>query len=806
MLQLAHLLGGHHGLERVQHPLPGSGAAREVAEERVRHEGDGREHHDGRRARRAAAGAAEQDAGAVDRREPAEHEQERHPVEPADAGDLPVVGLGAGDAVEQVGGPLVDAGRLSAVLVDAGEPPLGNAPLRSPPGPRRRPPVAGSRGRCRTAPGRRPRGAGRTRRSAGWPPPPWRTARRRSGRGRAAHRARGAPPPGPGAAGGGRRPPAARAAPAAARTRRASGRTRTPLLSPRRTAYWAPDGNEARTPSSAIRHSLPGAVASDCTMGWRNAASCGLAGQHVLPVRAVQRGEGAEAGLAELLHHGRGHVEHGGQLVETGLEEGEQGAEGVHAGLERREHREGLWRERAEQRDEAHERLDSADLVRGGQAELRARLALGGRGGSGGRRKLGLSGEVGGRADDVNGGRRRRRRRDPRRKRRGDGPEVGDGRQRFPLLRAGRRADEGEVRTARRDRQRREGDEREDDDDPGDELDQLAPVALRRGRGGWRRCSRRPPRLALVPQRSLHRSHTSSGTQPRRMPMAKSLQPRQMPANASSEAATRSSPRTTWAAKNESEPEGEHCRGDRERGADRLGEALRRPRDQLLGQAETGRDHAGDELAERAQLRAGEHPGDEAVREDEREPAHVEGDGGDGHQDHAGGDEAGRDLVDGVGEADQLGAGPTVGGWCGGGRGDGAHDVVGVPSSWGRRPRTRSEITPAMPMAASATTSQTGASKLLSSTARRRPRSASWCPRRERPERREPQGRRSRPWSRRRRRTRRQERRPPWWWRWRRTAPAAAPRPAGTKVPSRCHSPVKLLNGPPTIWLVHVRE
>jgi hypothetical protein len=27
--------------------------------------------------------------------------------------------------------------------------------------------------------------------------------------------------------------------------------------------------------------------------------------------------------------------------------------------------------------------------------------------------------------------------------------------------------------------------------------------------------------------------------------------------------------------------------------------------------------------------------------------------------------------------------------------------------------------------------------------------------------------------------------------------------PAGTKVPSSCHVPVKLLNGPPTIWLAH---
>src|SRR4051794_28878696 len=27
---------------------------------------------------------------------------------------------------------------------------------------------------------------------------------------------------------------------------------------------------------------------------------------------------------------------------------------------------------------------------------------------------------------------------------------------------------------------------------------------------------------------------------------------------------------------------------------------------------------------------------------------------------------------------------------------------------------------------------------------------------------------------------------------------------AGTKVPSRCQSPVKLLNGPPWIWLAHV--
>ncbi len=38
------------------------------------------------------------------------------------------------------------------------------------------------------------------------------------------------------------------------------------------------------------------------------------------------------------------------------------------------------------------------------------------------------------------------------------------------------------------------------------------------------------------------------------------------------------------------------------------------------------------------------------------------------------------------------------------------------------------------------------------------------------------------------------------------TAGAAAAPPAGTKAPSRCHRPVKLLNGPPTIWLVQVSE
>ena len=68
---------------------------------------------------------------------------------------------------------------------------------------------------------------------------------------------------------------------------------------------------------------------------------------------------------------------------------------------------------------------------------------------------------------------------------------------------------------------------------------------------------------------------------------------------------------------------------------------------------ETWRDDPRDELAERAEGRARQHPGHEAVGDDHGRPAQVEGDGQHAHDDDAGRHQAGRDLVDRIGEREE---------------------------------------------------------------------------------------------------------------------------------------------------------
>ena len=81
-------------------------------------------------------------------------------------------------------------------------------------------------------------------------------------------------------------------------------------------------------------------------------------------------------------------------------------------------------------------------------------------------------------------------------------------------------------------------------------------------------------------------------------------------------------------------------------------------------QPEARRDDPGHELAQRAEGRAGQHPGHEAVGDDDGRPAQVEGDGQHAHQDDAGRHQAGRDLVDRVGEREE-GARPAGRARCG---------------------------------------------------------------------------------------------------------------------------------------------
>ncbi len=101
-------------------------------------------------------------------------------------------------------------------------------------------------------------------------------------------------------------------------------------------------------------------------------------------------------------------------------------------------------------------------------------------------------------------------------------------------------------------------------------------------------------------------------------------------------------------------PVPEHGRRDGEDGADRLGEPLRRPGRVAMLHRQPRRDDPGGEQAERAQLRAGERAGEEAVREHGQEPALLECDRHDGeHGDDARDEPCGR-LVDRVREREEV--------------------------------------------------------------------------------------------------------------------------------------------------------
>ena len=165
---------------------------------------------------------------------------------------------------------------------------------------------------------------------------------------------------------------------------------------------------------------------------------------------------------------------------------------------------------------------------------------------------------------------------------------------RRPSVAARTRRASSAAQTAPRER----GEEREVND--GTATDHSAAVAAHTG-------------SAPRPQMSSQRSQTSGGITPTRMSAAKIVQPRQNPKTDSSVAATTISPSTHVRRADRAEPERQHRGGHRQRRADALGEALRRPRDELLRHAQPRRDHAGDELAERAERRPGQHARDEAV-------------------------------------------------------------------------------------------------------------------------------------------------------------------------------------------------
>jgi cation diffusion facilitator CzcD-associated flavoprotein CzcO len=107
-------------------------------------------------------------------------------------------------------------------------------------------------------------------------------------------------------------------------------------------------------------------------------------------------------------------------------------------------------------------------------------------------------------------------------------------------------------------------------------------------------------------------------------------------------------------------PEVGHQGRHRQGGADALGEPLRRARHRALGQAEPGRDHPRDQLAQRAQGGPGEHTGDEAVGNEREQPAPAGGQVRDRQHHHASGHQPGRHLVDRIGETEERAHGATI--------------------------------------------------------------------------------------------------------------------------------------------------
>jgi hypothetical protein len=102
------------------------------------------------------------------------------------------------------------------------------------------------------------------------------------------------------------------------------------------------------------------------------------------------------------------------------------------------------------------------------------------------------------------------------------------------------------------------------------------------------------------------------------------------------------------------EAEVEHGGRHRQGGADPLGEALRRPGDHLGLEGERRCEDPGDELAEGAERGPGEDPGHEPVGEEPNGPGLPCEEDDEGQEHHAPGDQAGRHLVDRVGELEQL--------------------------------------------------------------------------------------------------------------------------------------------------------
>jgi hypothetical protein len=101
-------------------------------------------------------------------------------------------------------------------------------------------------------------------------------------------------------------------------------------------------------------------------------------------------------------------------------------------------------------------------------------------------------------------------------------------------------------------------------------------------------------------------------------------------------------------------------RRHREHRADRLREALGGTGNRLRLQRQPGHDDPGDQLAERAERRPRRHPSREAVGDRQRQPFQIEDDRDQTQHDDATGDQAGRHLVDRIGEREQISHNPYI--------------------------------------------------------------------------------------------------------------------------------------------------
>ena len=176
--------------------------------------------------------------------------------------------------------------------------------------------------------------------------------------------------------------------------------------------------------------------------------------------------------------------------------------------------------------------------------------------------------------------------------------------------------------------------------------------------------------------RSLHSRHTDSGMTPALISSANALHPRQSPKAASRKAAPVSRPTTTYEPVCSPNPYQSTSAVVEKTTPTAWANRFGRPGHQLRLDGQAGGDHPGGQLAERTERGAGQDPGPEAVGQGDEDPGLVEGDGGEAHEDDAGGHGAGRIVVDGVGEREHANTLPA---------GSGIRSTVAAAASSGPR-------------------------------------------------------------------------------------------------------------------------